>query len=237
VSPAGGRLWRFKYRFAGKERRLALGTYPEVGILLARERLEDARKLIAAGVDPSEQRKSAKLARLISGNGDSFGRSPAEWFNLNKPKWASNHSSKIIDRLERDIFPWLGKRHIKDITAPELLAVLTRIEARGAIETVHRALQNCGQVLRYGEATGRGNRDFTPSLRGALAPKIEKHYAAITEPAAVGVLMRAIDSYPGSFITRCALLLAALTFVRSAELRSGARLTSKRPSGASHRIG
>lgn len=219
VAPSGGRWWRFKYRLAGKERRVSLGVYPDVGLKEARERLEQARKLVASGIDPSEQRKAAKIA-LATCSDATFEAVGREWFKLNEPKWARNHSSKIIERLERDIFPWIGRRPVGELTASELLAVLRRIEARGAIDTAHRALQDCGRILRYANATARAQHNVALNLRGALAPKIDKHLASVKDPAEVGALMRAIAAYRGSFVTQCALRLAALTFVRPGELRA-----------------
>ncbi|MGA7540824.1 MAG: integrase arm-type DNA-binding domain-containing protein [Steroidobacteraceae bacterium] len=219
IAPSGGRWWRFKYRLAGKERRVSLGVYPDVGLKEARERLEQARKLVAAGIDPSERRKAAKLA-LVTSSDNTFQAVGREWFKLNEPKWAPNHAVKVIDRLERDVFPWIGRRTVSEVSAPELLAVLRRIEKRGAIETAHRALQDCGRILRYAVATARANHDVSVNLRGALAPKLEKHFASVKEPSEVGALMRAIESYHGSFVTQCALRLAALTFVRPGELRA-----------------
>jgi integrase len=142
-----------------------------------------------------------------------------EWHAKHAPRWAPGHASKIIGRFERDIFPWLGVRPVQEITAPELLEVLRRIESRGAIETAHRAHQNCGRVFRYAIATGRAQRDPAADLRGALPPVKEKHHAAITDPKTIGGLLRTIDGYQGSFVTRCALRLAPLTFVRPGELR------------------
>lgn len=219
VAPSGGRWWRFKYRLAGKERRISLGVYPDVGLKEARDRLDHARKLVASGIDPSEQRKAAKLA-LVSSLGNTVEALGREWFKLNEPKWAPNHADKIIDRLERDVFPWIGRRPVSEVSAPELLVVLRRIEKRGAIETAHRALQDCGRILRYAIATARAQSDISVTLRGALAPRLEKHYASVKEPTEAGALMRAVQNYHGSFVTKCALQLAALTFVRPGELRA-----------------
>jgi len=144
----------------------------------------------------------------------------AEWLPKFSPNWAPSHGDKIIRRLERDVFPWLGARAIAGINAPELLTTLRRIEDRGAVETAHRALQNCGQVFRYAIATGRAERDPTGDLRGALPPVKQTHHAAITDPKAIGELLRAIDGYEGSFVTKCALCLAPLVFVRPGELRN-----------------
>jgi integrase len=219
ISPAGGKWWRFKYRFAGKERRISLGVYPDVPLAAAREKREEARRQVAAGIDPGEQRKAAKVA-LAESTENTFEAISREWFGLFSTKWVKGHADKIIRRLELNVFPWLGSRPIKAITAPELLAALRRVESRGANETAHRALQVCGRVFRYAIATGRAERDPSRDLSGALAPIQERHFASITEPLAVGELLRAIDAYKGAFVTRCALRLAPLVFVRPGELRS-----------------
>ncbi|MCP3671409.1 MAG: tyrosine-type recombinase/integrase, partial [Gammaproteobacteria bacterium] len=216
VHPNGSKYWRLKYRFAGKEKLLALGVYPEVGLKQAREGRDDARKLLRAGVDPGEAKKAAKV---VQGGADSFEAITREWFDKFSPGWAVSHSVKVIRRFEKDIFPYLGKSTINKIKAPELLAVLRRIEDRGAIETAHRAKQNCGQVFRYAVATGRAERDPTGDLKGALPPPKKSMHAAITDPKKVGGLLRAIDSYTGSQIVCAALQLSALTFVRPGELR------------------
>ncbi len=218
VAPSGGKWWRFKYRIGGKEKLLSLGTYPEVSLKDARQRRDDARKLLAGGVDPSENRKATKAAKAESA-GNSFEVIAREWFAKFSAGWVKSHADKIINRLEKDIFPWIGRKPIADITAPELLAALRRIESRGAVETAHRAHQNCGQVFRYAVATGRALRDPSPDLRGALSPVQGTHLAAITDPKKVGELLRAIDGYEGQFVTKCALRLAPLTFVRPNELR------------------
>jgi len=218
ISPTGGKWWRFKYRLDGKEKRISLGVYPDVGLADARDKREEARRLVAAGIDPTEHRKAAKVA-LVESTENTFEAIAREWFGLFSKPWAPGHSDKIIRRLELNVFPWIGTRTIKAITAPELLAVLRRIESRGANETAHRALQVCGRVFRFAVATGRAERDPTRDLSGALAPTKEKHLATITDPEEVGALLRAIDSYEGAWITRCALRLAPLVFVRPGELR------------------
>lgn len=219
VMPTGGKLWRLKYRFAGKEKRLALGSYPETGLKDARAKRDDARKLLAAGVDPSEQRKAIKAAGEEKA-ANSFEVIAREWFTKQSTTWAESHSSKILLRLESYLFPWLGARPIAEVTAPELLSAIRRIEDRGAVESAHRTLQNCGQIFRYAIATGRAERNPAADLRGALSPVKETHRAAITDPQAVGGLLRASDDYQGSFITKCALKLAPLLFVRPGELRT-----------------
>ena len=165
VSPAGGKLWRLKYRFEGRENRLALGVYPAVGLKDARAKRDEARKQLAAGVDPSAVRKQAKAAEA-----DSLEPVAREWYGKHAPRWVPGHSSKIIRRLERDVFPWLGARPVGRITAPELLACMRRIEVRGSIETAHRALRDCGQIFAYSIATGRAERNPATDIRGALHP-------------------------------------------------------------------
>ena len=219
VMPTGSKYWRLKYRFGGKEKRLAFGVYPDVSLAQARDRRDDARKLLANGIDPGAV-KQAQKASDVALNENSFEVIAREWFEKHSPNWKENHSSKIIARLENDIFPWIGARPVGEIAAPALLAAIRRIEARGALETAHRALACCGQVFRYAVATGRAERDPTGDLRGALPPvKKDKHFAAITEPKKVGELMRDIDGYQGSYIVKSAFKLSPLLFVRPGELR------------------
>ena len=218
ISPAGGKLWRMKYRHGGKEKRLAFGTYPDTSLASARDKRDTARKLLAAGVDPGEHRKAEKAAGDDKA-ANSFEVVAREWLAKHSPTWAASHGDKIAARLERDMFPWIGRRPIADITAKDLLATINRIADRGAIETAHRALQNCGQVFRYAIVTGRADRNPATDLRGALPPVKPSHHAAILEPAAIGGLLRAIDGYQGGFVTKCALRLAPLLFVRPGELR------------------
>lgn len=216
VNPAGGKWWRWKYRFGGKEKRLSLGVYPDVSLKAAREKRDTARQQLAAGIDPGQARRAEKLAQA---GAESFEAIAREWHAKFSPSWVASHGDRILKRLEKDLFPWIGKRPIAEIKAPELLAVLRRIESRGALETAHRAMQNCGQVFRYAVATGRAERDPTGDLRGALPAPKEKHHASIIEPKRIGELLRAIDAYEGFFATKCALRLAPLVFVRPGELR------------------
>jgi integrase len=216
VSPKGGKWWRIKYYYNGKENRLSLGVYPDVSLKDARERRDETRKLVANGIDPSENRKAKKIA---SGGGNSFEVVAREWFAKFSTDWTADHGNRIIRRLERDVFPWIGGKLISSVNAPELLSVVQRIEKRGALETAHRALGNCGQVFRYAVATGRAERDPSGDLRGALPPVKVKHFSAVTEPKQVAEILRALDGYEGSLTVQCALRLAPLVFVRPGELR------------------
>lgn len=218
VAPGGGKWWRLKYRFGGKEKRLSLGVYPAVNLKAARERCNKARRQLADDIDPGLTRKAEKHTKAVNA-GNSFEAVAREWFEKNKATWVDSHSDKIIRRLERDIFPWLGARPVAEVTAPEILRALRRVENRGAVETAHRIQQNCGQVFRYAIATGRADRNPAADLRGALPPVKQEHHASITEPTAIGGLLRAIDGYEGAFVTKCALRLAPLVFVRPGELR------------------
>jgi integrase len=218
ISPTGGRWWRFKYRFGGKEKRLSFGVYPEVSLKEAREKLDDARKHLEGGRDPGALRKATELSATDE-TAFTFEAIAREWFALNSRKWAPSHGDRIIRRLELNIFPWLGTRAIREIKASELLTTLRRIEGRGAHETAHRALQNCARVFRYAVVTDRVERDIARDLAGALAPVVERHHASITDPRGVGALLRAIKGYQGSVVTKCALCLAPLVFVRPGELR------------------
>ncbi|MDW7618955.1 MAG: integrase arm-type DNA-binding domain-containing protein [Nitrosomonadaceae bacterium] len=218
VTSAGGKLWRLKYRFNGKEKLLSMGGYPDISLKDARARRDEARKLLANGVDPSENRKvqkAAKIERAVN----SFEVIAREWLAKYSPGWSTSHSERTRRRLENDVFPWIGGRPIAEISAPDVLSILRRIEGRGTLDTAHRAHQNCSQVFRYAVATGRAVSDPTPALRGALPPAIGGHFAAITEPTEVGALLRAIDGFKGTFIVQCALKLAPMFFVRPGELR------------------
>ena len=217
VTPTGGKLWRLKYRFGGTEKLLALGTYPQISLAEARQKREQASILVAQGVDPSDTKKAQKVAETQET--ETFEVIAREWYAKFAPSWAPSHANKIIRRLELYVFPWLGSRPIKSITAQELLAVLRRIEAKGILETAHRTQQNCSKVFRYGVATGRAERDPTADLRGAIPPANGKHMATITDPKEIAGLLRSIDDYRGGIVTRCALQLAPLVFVRPGELR------------------
>ncbi|MBF0503397.1 MAG: integrase arm-type DNA-binding domain-containing protein [Candidatus Riflebacteria bacterium] len=217
VNPAGSKWWRLKYRFGGKEKLLSLGTYPKVTLKEAREKRDIAKRLIDSGVDPSDTRKAEKLAGVDS-NSNSFEVIAREWLTKIMASMSPGHIERITCRFVNDVYPWLGKRPITEITPPEILEVIRRIESRTAY-TAHRALGECSRVFRYAISTGRATNDPTQSLRGALAPVREEHFTAITDPKEVGGLMRAIWGYSGHFVVACALRLAPLFFVRPGELR------------------
>jgi integrase len=213
-----GKYFRFDYRYGGKRKTLALGVYPDISLAEARKKLEEARRLLENDVDPAQYRKKTKGLK-IEQTENGFESIAREWFTKNTHTWTQGHSRTIIRRLEQNAFPWLGGCPIKSITAPELLSVLQRIESRGALETAHRVKQICGQIFRYAIATGRAERDPSADLRGALPPTKPKRMATITDPKQVGELLRAIDTYKGNLITKCALRLAPLVFLRPGELR------------------
>ena len=217
VTPSGGKLWRFKYRYNGKPKLLAFGTYPEISLLDARKRRDDARRLLANNIDPGAIRKAQKQAK--NEEIETFEIIAREWQDKFKSKWQEEYADKIMRRLELNVFPLIGSRPIKDIKAPELLAVLRRVESRDALELAHRIRNICGQIFRYAVATGRTDRNPAEDLKGALSPVKTTHRAAIIEPKEVSNLLRAIDNYQGTFVVQCALKFAPLVFVRPGELR------------------
>lgn len=214
VERSGGRLWRFKYSVAGREKLISLGNYPDVPLKRAREKRDEARRLVADGIDPSAKRQAEKAAQV-----DTFEAIGREWMELQRKRLTPRTFERNLRFLEEFLYPYLGRSPIATIKAPELLAVLKRVEARGFHETAHRVRAIAGCVFRYGIATGRSERDLSADLRGALAPVVTKNRAAITDPLRIGDLLRAIDAYRGQPTTEAALKLAPLTFVRPGELR------------------
>jgi integrase len=219
IAPSGARLWRLKYRYADKEKLLALGSYPEVSLAEARIKRDEARKRLHEGNDPSAMRRAEKLARAATA-ANSLDAIAREWHAKFRHMWAPSHSERLWRLLERDVLPFIGSRPIAQITAQELLLVLRKIEARGSLETAHRARVYAGVIFRYAIHTGRCDRDVSADLRGALPPKKNGHFAAVTDPAKLGDLLRALDGYKGSPIVAAALRLAPMLFVRPGELRS-----------------
>ena len=219
VQPNGARWWRLRYHFARKEKMLSLGTYPEISLKEARERREEARKLLANGIDPSEHRKATRLAQELASCA-TFEAVARQWDAEHMTAKAKSHRDKVMRRLEVDVFPWIGRRPIEQITAPEILVVLRRIVARGVLETAHRAQQNIGQVIRYAIATGRAVTDPTQSLRGALPAFKSANMASPAEsPQKTAGLLRMMEAFKGSHHVACALRLLPLLFCRPGELR------------------
>ena len=216
VQPAGSALWRFDYILNGRRSMMSLGAYPEVSLAQARQRRAEARAKVAAGIDPSRERREA---REVAAQAMTFAEVADEWLERQKHVLAPVTFEKATWMLKSLVNPWLGKRPIGEIEPPELLSVLRRIESRGKHETAHRTKQRCGQVIRYAIATGRAQRDPSADLRDALTPVRSQHRAAVTRPEQVGELLNAIDGYHGSFVVRSALQLAPLVFVRPGELR------------------
>lgn len=216
---AAGKYWRMDYRFAGKRKTLALGTYPEVSLAKARAKREEARAQLAADTDPSEAKRHSKVAKIAAA-ANTFEALARRWLKATASDRAHITQSKNISWLESDVFPWIGAMPITSIGPRDVLAVVRKIEARGALDTAKRINQICGQVFRFAVAEGSAERDVTVDLKGALKKAEKKHYAAITEPAKLAPLLRAIHSYGGHPAGVAALKLTPLVFVRPGELRS-----------------
>jgi integrase len=221
VTPNGARLWNLAYRFAGKQRKLAVGPYPRISLKDARERREDAKRHLAAGMDPNQQKRLAKLAAATE-KANTFEALAAEYLAKKRTEGKASATLGKLEWLFGIANPTLGPRPISAITAPEILQVLRGVEARERLESAKRLRAVIGSVFRYAVATGRASADPTAALRGALASPVVRHRAAIVAPAAFGELLRAIDGYQGMPEVRAALQLLALTFVRPGELRAAA---------------
>jgi len=219
VMTTGSKLWRWKYRVIKSENRFSIGPYPEISIKQAREARDGARALLRNGIDPNAHKK-AKKATQSKTAGDTFEVLALEWHTGRSRIWSSIHSKNVMDRLTRNVFPYVGRTSIAEITVPELLRLLRRIEERGANETAHRVLGNISEVYRYAIASGKAERNIALDIKGALQPVVKTHLPAITEPKRVGELLRMIDGYSGTLPVQCALKLAPLVFVRPAELRN-----------------
>ncbi len=230
IKSNGAKWWRFDYSINGKRKTLSLGTYPSTTLKDVRNKADEVRNYVANGVDPSDTRKVVKAQQQVAIENtkridaglpmvDSFHALALEWYERKMLDKSDSHQKRTKGLLERDIFAWLGHRPISEIKAQELLDVLRRIESRNAIETAHRALQTCGQIFRYAEATGRVERDITQALKGALTSVNGGNFSSMTDPKQVVVLLKAIDIYSGSFVVKSALQIAPLVFVRPGELR------------------
>lgn len=229
--PTGSGWWRWRFWRDGKEGMLSLGTYPEVSLKDARERRDQARRRLAAGEDPGEARKAEKAERMAAAQAarlhaegkpgpGTFEAVAREWLEtVHQTKVSAGHAERTRIRLEQDVFPWLGRRPIGEVTAPDLLQCLRRVEARGAIETAHRIKDSCGQVFRFGVASGVCMRNPAADLRDALRPVPTRHHAAIVDPKRGGELLRDMMAYNGHPVTRAALGLSALLLLRPGELR------------------
>ena len=218
VTKAGSKYWRFKYRYANKEKLLALGVYPEVSLKAAREARDKAKLLLSDNIDPMGAKKAQKRA-VLEADANYFQVIAYEWLEKEKHAWRDSHLKKQKGLLENNLLPYIGKIPVSDITPPILLDCLRKIEKRGAIETTRRCNQVAGQIFRYAIATGRAERDPSADLKGALKTPIVKHFASITEPIGVAALLRAIDGFKGSPTVKAALRLAPMLFVRPGELR------------------
>ena len=216
VTPTGGKLWRFKYSFGGKNKLISFGSYPDVSLSMARDRRAAARRKIAEGIDPQESNSSTKC----SDNQNTFETIAREWHGPFMALKTEEYRQKILSALEKDIFPWIGSTQMDQIKPADLLAALKRIHNRGALEAAHRTRSTCSQIFRYAVATGRAERDVAADLRGALPPYRNGHHAAVTDPVELAPLLRAIDGYQGGLVVRSALQLVPLLFVRPGELRA-----------------
>lgn len=219
VKPNGGKYWHWSYRYLDKQKTLALGVYPDVTLAVARERRDEARKLLANGVDPSVYKKSQKSLKMER-SANSFEVVARRWHGLNASKWTESYSVKTLRLLEKDMFPWIGDRPVAEILAPDFLAAARRIEARGAVDKSHRAMQVAGQVMRFAIAEGLATYNPVGDLRGALGTATTKHMPSVTDPQRVGELLRSFDAFKGTFTVQCALKLAPLVFTRPQELRT-----------------
>jgi integrase len=220
ITPEGGKWWRVKYRFAGRENRLSVGTFPEVALKAARERCKELRAQVAAGIDPSAQRKQAK--KRLARRHESFEVIAREWYGTCSAHWTPSHGDRILRRLETYVFPWIGNVPIREVTAMDVLECLQRLQQQNTHETARLVLRYCRQTIRYAIATGRAEADVLSHLGSVLGPRNIKHRASIRTPKEVGAMLWAIDGYDGRLVTQLALRFAALVFVRPGELRHAA---------------
>lgn len=220
VDPDGSKRWRWQYArpVTGKRNTLSLGDYPTVSVSQVRQKRDDALRLLAEGIDPGEHRKNVKAAG-IEAAANTFKALCLEWLSSREGVIEAAQIAKSKARLLKDVIPWLGDKPISAITAPDVLAVMRRIDERGARYTAHKVKQEISMIMRYAIATARAERDPCPDLKGALPAPKEQHHAAITQPKEVGELLRAMDGFAGTHPVKCALLLSPLLFVRPGELR------------------
>ncbi|CAM3793820.1 integrase [Kerstersia gyiorum] len=214
-----GKYWRMDYRYGGKRKTLAIGVYPTVGLADARERCQDARKLLASGIDPSEQKKADKRASLLAAS-NSFEAVALAWIAERQSQVSPSTHDHTLARMQNDVFSWLGKRPITEIDAPEILAVLKRMDARGVRFSAHKTRSEISRVFRFGIKEGYCKSDPARDLVGAIPQAKQQHFASITDPAKVGEMLRAFEGFSGTFPVLCALRLAPMLFVRPGELRA-----------------
>jgi integrase len=222
IMPNGKKFFRWDYKFERKRKTLAIGQYPEISLKAALATLAKAKEKLTQGVAPKGMSNAGKRrneARQVEG-GENFENIALEWHERFLDQWQPNSAERILNYLQKDVFPHIGKRQIAEIKAPDVLMVLRRAESRGILHTAHRIRTVIGQVMRYGVATGRCERDPTGDLKGALPAFKTIHRAAVTDPAKVGPLLRMMDSYSGSFVVVCALRLLPMLFCRPGELRT-----------------
>lgn len=217
ITTKGKKLWRFKYRILGKPKLLSFGSYPDISLLEARTKRQEARNRVANGIDPSDLRKASKKEQEAVET--TFEIVAKEWFAKNEPIWSASHIRTVKSRLERDVYPIIGNRPIADITRGEVIALLRKVEGRGVIETADRIKMYCGQVFRY--ALNLEMIKFNPvsDMRDVISKREQGHHAAITDPKRVGELLRSIDEYNGSYVVKCAMQIAPMVFLRPGELR------------------
>ena len=218
LSPAGGKLWRMSYRFEGKQKTVCFGAYPAVSLKEAREKRDESKALLARGIDPSLHKQAAKAASIAE-TANAYEVVAREWYTKNAPGWTESNAERVLARQEKDVFPFIGKHPIAQISAPELLTVLRKVEERGALDTAHRILQDTSRIFRYAIATGRAERDPAADLKGALTVPRKGHFATIVDTKEIGQLLRDVDAYSGNLVVRAALRLAPYVFVRPGELR------------------
>lgn len=218
LSPAGGKLWRMAYRFEGKQKTVCFGAYPAVSLKEAREKRDESKALLARGIDPSLHKQAAKAASIAE-TANAYEVVAREWHAKYAPGWTESNAERVLARQEKDVFPFIGKRPIAQISAPELLTVLRKVEERGALDTAHRILQDTSRIFRYGIATGRAERDPGADLKGALPVPRKGHFSTIVDTKEIGQLLRDVDAYSGNLVVRTALRLAPYVFVRPGELR------------------
>lgn len=219
VEPTGAKYWRLRYRDpAGKPKMLGLGVYPAMTLALAREAAGEKRRQLAAGIDPVAHRRTEKLIRVVAAE-NTLEAVAREWIEVKRMGWADSYTEKVLLRLENDVFPWLGDRPLKEVTASEIFAVLQRVIARGTLDTAHRIRRHLSQVFRYAIPTERADRDPAADLKDTLPELTTGRFPTITEPARIGELLRAINGYTGTYIVRAALQISPRLFCRPGDLR------------------